>query len=340
LFILGGHLVSPDTDYFKNLTGADYVLAGYCEDKLPELLGQERVKESYKNEIYFKSPMNIYRLKRYPGIKPDQFGLQMLTGRGCPYNCNFCYKIEQGYELFPIEKIKNEIKLLYHDFGISYFYFCDDLTMAHGNRIDEICKMISGLRFNINWGCNGRLNIVNEYMLREMEKSGCVFINYGIESMDNTVLKNMNKRLTKNQITKGIEATLKTNINPGFNFIWGNIGDTKETLWECVSFLLEYDNQGQRRTIRPVTPYPGTPLYYKAIEDGLLTGIDDFYKKHINSEFLTVNFTELSDGEFHYELRKANLILTHNYYSQLDIKDSAMINCLYNNKLENFRGFR
>ena len=36
---------------------------------------------------------------------------------------------------------------------------------------------------------------------------------------------------------------------------------------------------GQVRTIRPVTPYPGCPLYYEAIEKGLLEGPDDFYNK-------------------------------------------------------------
>ena len=55
------------------------------------------------------------------------------------------------------------------------------------------------------------------------------------------------------------------------------------------------------RTIRPVTPYPGSPLYYYAIEKGLLKDCEDFYeKKHLNSDLLSINFTELTDNEFHH----------------------------------------
>ena len=32
------------------------------------------------------------------------------------------------------------------------------------------------------------------------------------------------------------------------------------------------------RTIRPVTPYPYSPLYYYAIEKGLLRDCEDFMK--------------------------------------------------------------
>jgi len=48
-----------------------------------------------------------------------------------------------------------------------------------------------------------------------------------------------------------------------------------------VDFLLKYDDGAQMRTIRPVTPYPGSPLYYYAIKKGLLRDCEDFYdNKH------------------------------------------------------------
>ena len=50
------------------------------------------------------------------------------------------------------------------------------------------------------------------------------------------------KGLTTDQVIKGIEATLAAGISPGFNIIFGNIGDTKETLNKGVEFLLKYDD--------------------------------------------------------------------------------------------------
>ena len=177
-----------------------------------------------------------------------------------------------------------------------------------------------------------------------MKDAGCVFINYGIESMDQTVLNNMKKGLTPRMITQGVEATLKAGISPGLNFIFGNIGDNKETLKKAVDFMIKYDDFSQKRTIRPVTPYPGSPLYYDAIEKGLLdkdNPAEDFYeKKHLNSDLICCNFTELSDEEFYECLRWANNALMQNYYDKQKESTLKQIDYLYKEKDATFRGFR
>ena len=194
---------------------------------------------------------------------------------------------------------------------------------------------------NIKWDCNGRLNYAKPDILKLMKQSGCVFINYGIEAMDDRILKNMNKALTTNQIIKGIEATLEAGISPGFNIIFGNIGENRETLNRGVEFLLKYDDGAQMRTIRPVTPYPGSPLYYYAIEKGLAKNCEDFYEnKHVNSDLLSVNFTELSDDEFHECLLEANSRLIDNYFSKKRITVIDQATRLYRGKDAGFRGFR
>jgi len=95
------------------------------------------------------------------------------------------------------------------------------------------------------------------------------------------------------------------------------------------------------RTIRPVTPYPGSPLYYYAIEKGLLKDCEDFYEhKHVNSDLLSVNFTDLSDVEFHRLLCEANKKLLLSYYSAQINKTNEALHKLYLEKDSSFRGFR
>jgi hypothetical protein len=177
-----------------------------------------------------------------------------------------------------------------------------------------------------------------------MKDAGCVFINYGIESMDQKVLNNMKKGLRPEMIVRGIEDTLKVGISPGLNFIFGNKGDNKETIKKSVDFLLKYDDFAQKRTIRPVTPYPGSPLYYDAIEMGLLdknNPAEDFYeRKHLNSDLICTNFTELSDEEFYECLRWANTALMKNYYNKQRDNTEDRIKYLYETKDVTFRGFR
>ena len=95
------------------------------------------------------------------------------------------------------------------------------------------------------------------------------------------------------------------------------------------------------RTIRPVTPYPGSPLYYHAIKEGLLNDCEDFYEnKHINSDLLAINFTDMSDKDFHHALLDANTRLIKNYCNkkiEISIKQSEK---LYLERDVDFRGFR
>jgi anaerobic magnesium-protoporphyrin IX monomethyl ester cyclase len=134
---------------------------------------------------------------------------------------------------------------------------------------------------------------------------------------------------------------LESGISPGFNIIFGNIGETAESLKLGVDFLLKYDDHAQLRTIRPVTPYPGSPLYYYAIENGLLKDCQDFYEnKHMNSDLLSVNFTNLTDEEFHKILFEANKTLINHYYSAKLQTTLRSAEKLYLEKNVSFRGFR
>jgi radical SAM superfamily enzyme YgiQ (UPF0313 family) len=249
--------------------------------------------------------------------------------------------MDKGYRKRNPENIVEEIKYLQKDFGITYIDFSDELLMSSKSRVIELCEVFINSKLKFKWFCNGRLNYATTEIVQLMKEAGCVFINYGIEAIDDQVLKNMNKSLSTKQIIKGIEETLKAGISPGINVIWGNIGDNKDTLRKGVEFLLKYDDGAQLRTIRPVTPYPGSPLFGYAIENSMLKDTEDFYEnKHINSDLLSVNFTDLSDDEFHECLMEANTMLIDNYYNKKCNEIKIATRNFYLSKDASFRGYR
>jgi len=370
VYIIGGHGPSPEPEYFLRKTRADFAVLGEGEITVVELLETisnrrspgtvkgiayregDRVTVNEKRELikdidtiplpaYGMFPMQYYRLLRMPHSTSSDFVIPLLSGRGCTFSCNFCYRMDKGFRPRSDEAIIDEINLLKRDYGVTYISFSDELLMSSAQRTVSLCEEIIKSGLNIKWLCNGRLNYAKPDVLKIMKKSGCTFINYGIEAMDDQILKNMHKALTTEQIVSGIEATLAEGISPGFNIIFGNIGENAETLRKGVEFLLKYDDGAQLRTIRPVTPYPGSALYYYAIEKGLLKDCEDFYvNKHINSDLLAVNFTDMTDDEYHRALFEANKRLMENYFRK---KTAAMIEeakDLYLNKNSNFRGFR
>lgn len=369
-FILGGHGPSPEPEYFLKKTRADVIVIGEGEITTVKLLAaleqkkdlssvngiayldgerlvltppQEKIKDvdSIPMPAWDLFPMEYYALIRELYMKNSDRAYPVLSGRGCPFKCNFCYRMDKGFRARSPESIIEEIQILKKDYGLTHVLFSDELLMSSEQRTITLCEAFIKAHLNVKWTCNGRLNYAKPYVLKLMKKAGCAFINYGIESFDDNMLKVMNKNLTTAQITRGVEATLAEGISPGLNIIFGNIGETAEILKKGVDFLLKYDDHAQLRTIRPVTPYPGSPLYYYALEKGLLKDCADFYEnKHTNSDLLSVNFTDLSDDEFHRLLFDANKILIENHYNYQLKRSIATARKLYMEKDASFRGFR
>jgi radical SAM superfamily enzyme YgiQ (UPF0313 family) len=212
--------------------------------------------------------------------------------------------------------------------------------MSSERRTEKICEAILALDFKIKWDCSGRLNFATSPLLMLMKKSGAQYINYGIESLNQKILNQMGKGLTLDQIVNGVEATLTQGLSPGLNLLWGFPMNNGQDLREEVEFLKKYDPCHELRTIRPVTPYPGCPLFVKAVGAGLVRDAEDFYEnKHKNSDLISVNFMDMPIEMAHQKLLSANLQLIQNYYEkrQNGVRKSA--NKLYNGDTS-FRGFR
>jgi anaerobic magnesium-protoporphyrin IX monomethyl ester cyclase len=370
-YVMGGYGPTPEPEYFLDVTGADCIVLGEGEATAVELFRALEEKNSISdiNGIAFRDeqgnfrsnprnpliedldtiawpayhlfPMEYYRLMKVENQSDTEFSIPMMSARGCTFKCTFCYRMDPGFRARSGEALLDEVEYLYKEYKITRFSFMDDLLMSSVEHTEEVCAAFEKRNIPVTWDCNGRLNYCSPELLNRMKRAGCVFINYGIESMDYEVLKKMKKGLSPEMITRGVQQTLDVGISPGLNMLFGAIGDNKETLKKAVDFLIKYDDGAQRRTIRPVTPYPGSPLYYHAISEGLLEGPKDFYEnKHLNSDLLCCNFTELTDDEVYECLIEANSTLAINYYDKTKESAVAQIKHLYEEKDVNFRGFR
>ena len=370
-YTIGGHGPASDPEFFLRKTHADVVGIGEGEITFVEMLEAFQGKRelasvdgiayfNLENEYIRTKPrelitnideiawpaydlfdMTYYTLLRLPNISPNERCIPMLSGRGCIFKCNFCYRLDKGFRPRGAKSIIEEIEFLKETYNVKYIAFSDVLLMSSRERTLELCQAFIDANLNIKWDCNGRLNFADIDVLQKMKEAGCVFINYGIESLDDETLKIMHKGLTKKMIIKGVENTLKVGISPGLNLIYGNINEPLSAIEDAVDFLLKYDDHAQLRTIRPVTPYPGTELFDYAIEKGLIKDTEDFYEhKHLNSDLLAVNFTQYSDEEIYDALYKANMKLINRYQQVQGKNMENTCRDLYMNRNINFRGFR
>ncbi len=347
-YVLGGHGPAGAPEFFLKKMGADAVVVGEGEQAICEvaekglkgIVRAGNVNGDYSSlDCYQSFPMDIYRLNRCPTSNRTEFCMPILSSRGCKWKCSFCYRMREGFHEREIPAIMEEIKFLHKNYQISHFDFEDELLMASEKRTEGICTAILNLPYKIKWDANGRLNFATPAILSMMKKAGCEYVNYGIESLNQSILNQMGKGLTLNQIYQGVENTLSANLSPGLNLLWGFPDDTEQNLKDEVEFLLKYDPCDELRTIRPVTPYPGCKLFDEAVEKGLCRDAEDFYEnKHKNSDLISINFMDIPTHEAHPMLYYANSQLVENYYKKRMGKTIGQSYKLYDGDTS-FRGF-
>ena len=350
--VLGGHGPVPDPTYFMRLTGAHAVFLGEAETSFVRWLEDPRGgvipsipthPDALSYPAWDLFDMSVYTRTPYPRKNPTTPSATVLSGRGCTHSCSFCFRLEPGFRPRKAKDIAREVEWVKREWRVGYVNLDDELLVASAPRTLEVCEAIGSC--DVSYMCNGRVNVLagarGEEVLRVMRESGCVFVNLGIESLDDSVLREMNKRQTAAQSRLAVERCLSAGISPGLNVLWGSPNDSLESLDGIVEFLLEYDDGAQVRTIRPTTPYPGSGLFARAVREGKLRDVADFYERaHVNSDLATVQWTGLPDAEFHAALLDANTRLLENYHAKSLKRQTAELERLYSGRDTEWRGTR
>lgn len=198
----------------------------------------------------------------------------MITSRGCPYRCSFCFRGVFGnkWRFRSPENVVKEMEVLISKFGAAEIRIWDDTFNADPQRVKEICRLIIKRGLKFPWTCLGRVNMIDQEMLGLMKKAGCWQISFGIESGNDKVLESINKGTTKKMIQKAVEETCQAGIQSLGFFILGLPGETEKTMRETIDFAKELPLSAANFSI--ATPYPGTELWFLAQKQGFLGDVD------------------------------------------------------------------
>ena len=120
--------------------------------------------------------------------------LNMITTRGCPFNCIYCSSrsiFGRVYRQHSVGRVIREIEHLIKKYGAREIYFLDDLFTFNRKWVNNLCDEIirKGLNRKICWSCNTRVNLIDLETLRKMKAAGCWQIHYGIEAGSARLLK-------------------------------------------------------------------------------------------------------------------------------------------------------
>lgn len=209
-------------------------------------------------------PWDLVRYKMY-----FKFDIILVTSRGCPYRCAFCYNLkfnESRWRGMSAERVIKEIKNVEKLTKSKDLGFHDDNFTADKERLDKILDYLSS---DYNLFIETRINYVDDEFLKKFKKFKNVWFFFGVESGSQRMLNKMKKGLTIEQIKKAFQLCKEYKIKTTASVMLGSPTETKEELEMTLKLLDEI--KPTRYTYYLYNPYPGSELFEEIIKKGLFT---------------------------------------------------------------------
>ena len=298
--VAGGIHPSYFKDRFLDKFSADYVIYGEGEETMRELCDfidkksedltringlifkdknrktvinppRELIKDLNTIPFPARELVNFDTYLRPPGIIRGIWTnrcANITTSRGCPGSCTYCgvnYLYGNSYRRRSVDNVLEEIDLLVSKYDIDGLYFMDDTFLMGNKWIEEFSEKFTARKYNLKWSCYGRVDTVNENIIKAVKKAGCIQIEYGIESCSERVLKCVKKRTSFKQIANAVKITKENHIRALGSFIFGFPEDSEEDLAETIKLSSGIGLDFVTGFF--ATPYPGSDLYEQAIKE-------------------------------------------------------------------------
>lgn len=213
---------------------------------------------------------HLLPMKRYDSIIGRSPVSTMISSRGCPYQCSFCFKqpADMRVRFRSPRKVVDEMAYLAEKFGIREVMFYDDAMMSNRGHVAGICEEILRRGLKIAWETPGRVDNVDRPLLELMRRAGCIRLRYGVESGDENILGLMNKKIDLGRVREAFRSTKDAGIETFAYFMIGYAHETEETMRATIDFAVALDPDLVMFTV--ATPYPGTPLYELAMREKVI----------------------------------------------------------------------
>ncbi len=269
--IMGG----PHT-YFYAEEAAEHCDAlglGEGEEIWPRMLEDAaggRLKKIYRADRL--STLEGLPFPRYDLLKLREYGffktMAVQSSRGCTFRCDFCserFYLGENYRTRPVGEVVEEIR----QSGARNILFADSNFAGKIDHTMELMEALIPLR--VRWSSLWPAHLgANQKFLDLARRSGLLHVNIGFESIDPSILGEMNKKSNRVQQYEEILANFrKRGISYSLNFIFGWDSERDDVFRSTLEFLKR--NRVPAAYFNILTPHKGTPVYERMkAEDRIL----------------------------------------------------------------------
>jgi radical SAM superfamily enzyme YgiQ (UPF0313 family) len=194
----------------------------------------------------------------------------VVTSRGCPAGCRFCIKHVTYQNTFRFRSPEHILKEVWKlvELGTSNIHFEADLFTLNREQVVGLCNAILEQKPPIRWTCNSRVDFVDKELLELMARAGCWMIAWGIESGSPEILSRVRKGIDPERVVQTLKWSKAAGIRNYGYFILGLPGETEETIEQTIAFSKSLPLD--LALFHIAVPYPGTPFWFEALDQGWL----------------------------------------------------------------------
>jgi radical SAM superfamily enzyme YgiQ (UPF0313 family) len=294
--IVGGSGFSVAPQPLFNFLGADIGVAGEGEFAMAALAEAIQQSIQYTNIAGVITPESIPNLNIRSCLTENLDSLELpnraifdpqkylqkgilinlRAKRGCPFKCIYCTTSQiEGHEmqLRTPRLVVDELEALTRDYGARDFYFTDNIFNYPVSHAEAICHEIISRRMEVRWSCIANPCTLSKDLLQLMRKAGCCSLSIGNESGSPSMLKNLRKNFTVEQVTEACRLCHGLGIEYTCFLLLGGPGENRKTVEESV-LLMEKLKPTHLSINIGIRIYPNTELEKIARKDGIISSQD------------------------------------------------------------------
>ncbi|MCF7878988.1 MAG: B12-binding domain-containing radical SAM protein [Candidatus Omnitrophica bacterium] len=297
--LVGAHVSALPDEALNGSTGADAVARGEYDYTLVELTNRleeggdlggvkglswrsqgkiehNSERETIKNLDCLPFVSSVYKkfldIKRYFFAASDYPMVQIITGRGCRFNCFFCVypQVMHGhlYRKRSPQNIVDEFNYISKELPqVREVVIEDDTFSIDKARLSKICDLLIENKNTLKWNANVRVDLEFSLM-KKMKAAGCRLVIAGFESANQQILDSIAKGITRAKAEKFFSDAKRAGLLVHAAFMAGNPGETFASLEE--TFAMAKKNLSDTVQFFPLMVYPGTKAFEWAKEKGFL----------------------------------------------------------------------
>jgi radical SAM superfamily enzyme YgiQ (UPF0313 family) len=303
--VAGGLWYSGDYERQMRLNPwIDYIMIGEAELTMEDLMNNLRSKTKNERDIpglvsrkdgaIIIGPhrdlipdLNVLPMPAYDLFPMDKYVghtywkpfAELMTSRGCPGKCHFCYewalydsrsaaKDFTSWRGLKGTRIVDELDILEKQYGITTVVFQDDAFNSDTEAMIEFCEEKIKRGNKIQWVCLGRADqwISQHAILPLMKKAGLFLALTGVEVEDDLTLTKTGKGVTIDQIKRTIQILRDQDIGSVGTVLVGLKDDTEAKIKERLRVADEIDPD--IFALDYLTPVPNSPDWKYGIKKG------------------------------------------------------------------------